>query len=275
MILRRLSESLKQQNWTAIWIEFVLLVTGVFLGIQVSNWNQERELAKKAALFTERLRDDLRVEVWRFEALNLYYRDVAGNAGRTLADLEGRERLPNEALVIAAYRATQYSEFIQYRATYDELVSTGAIGLITDQKLRRMANEVFSTALYANVKNEGLNSPYRVAFRKLLPLRVQFAVTNQCGDKPSELLDYKSIERPLDYPCKSGLTAQEIDAAAAALRADPGLPALLRLRVTNIYSAVGVWVMSEDTVDGMRVMREQAMTPAERAALKARPGAAR
>ncbi len=40
MILRRLSQSLKEQNWTAIWIEFVLLVAGVFLGIQVANWNE-------------------------------------------------------------------------------------------------------------------------------------------------------------------------------------------------------------------------------------------
>ena len=42
MILRRLSQSLKEQNWTAIWIEFILLVSGVFLGIQVSNWNAAR-----------------------------------------------------------------------------------------------------------------------------------------------------------------------------------------------------------------------------------------
>lgn len=42
MILRRLSQSLKEQNWTAIWIEFVLLVDGVFLGIQVANWNEGR-----------------------------------------------------------------------------------------------------------------------------------------------------------------------------------------------------------------------------------------
>ena len=43
MILRRLSQSIKEQNWTAICIEFVLLVVGVFLGIQVANWNTERE----------------------------------------------------------------------------------------------------------------------------------------------------------------------------------------------------------------------------------------
>lgn len=42
MILRRLSQSLKEQNWMAILIEFVLLVAGVFLGIQVANWNAAR-----------------------------------------------------------------------------------------------------------------------------------------------------------------------------------------------------------------------------------------
>lgn len=37
MILRRLSQSLKEQNWMGIVIEFILLVAGVFLGIQVAN----------------------------------------------------------------------------------------------------------------------------------------------------------------------------------------------------------------------------------------------
>ena len=49
MILRRLAQSLKEQNWTAITIEFVLLVLGVFLGIQAANWNT-------AALMTKRNR---------------------------------------------------------------------------------------------------------------------------------------------------------------------------------------------------------------------------
>jgi hypothetical protein len=36
MILRRLTNALKEQNWTTILIEFVLLVSGVFLGIQAA-----------------------------------------------------------------------------------------------------------------------------------------------------------------------------------------------------------------------------------------------
>ena len=42
MILRRLTENLKQQHWTAIAIELVIVVLGVFIGMQVSNWNEVR-----------------------------------------------------------------------------------------------------------------------------------------------------------------------------------------------------------------------------------------
>ena len=39
MILRRLTTNLRAQNWTAIAIDFLIVVLGVFLGIQASNWN--------------------------------------------------------------------------------------------------------------------------------------------------------------------------------------------------------------------------------------------
>ncbi|CAN5323481.1 hypothetical protein BH11PSE14_BH11PSE14_05760 [soil metagenome] len=42
MILRRLSQSLKEQNWTAIAIELAVVVLGVFIGLQASNWNEAR-----------------------------------------------------------------------------------------------------------------------------------------------------------------------------------------------------------------------------------------
>jgi len=42
MILRRIAEHLKQQHWTGVFIELAIVVLGVFLGMQVSNWNAER-----------------------------------------------------------------------------------------------------------------------------------------------------------------------------------------------------------------------------------------
>ena len=43
MILRGLGERLRQQDWIAVTIEFALVVAGVFLGIQMSNWNDQRK----------------------------------------------------------------------------------------------------------------------------------------------------------------------------------------------------------------------------------------
>ena len=42
MRLRRIIEHLAAQHWTAMWIDLVIVVVGVFIGIQVSNWNQAR-----------------------------------------------------------------------------------------------------------------------------------------------------------------------------------------------------------------------------------------
>ncbi|NWG91887.1 MAG: hypothetical protein HXY21_05195 [Parvularculaceae bacterium] len=43
------------------------------------------------------------------------------------------------ALFIAAYRATQYREPRRRRSTYDELISTGEIGLIREPALQDLA----------------------------------------------------------------------------------------------------------------------------------------
>lgn len=42
MLLSRVIEHVKAQNWTAIGIDFVIVVVGVFIGIQVANWNEVR-----------------------------------------------------------------------------------------------------------------------------------------------------------------------------------------------------------------------------------------
>ncbi|MEM1145818.1 MAG: hypothetical protein AAGI88_24860 [Pseudomonadota bacterium] len=42
MLLRRVTEHVRAQNWTAVWIDFMIVVVGVFIGIQVANWNDGR-----------------------------------------------------------------------------------------------------------------------------------------------------------------------------------------------------------------------------------------
>lgn len=141
MILRRLSQSLREQNWTAIWIEFVLLVCGVFLGIQVANWNEARRDRALETEYIERLQRDFHVIDARLDSNVLRWQQKTAAPLRLLADLKSFQAsgawprpkvdmlrdlndTPNGA--IPAPRA----------ATYVELLSVGKLGLIQDTKLR-------------------------------------------------------------------------------------------------------------------------------------------
>lgn len=42
MLLRRITQHVKDQNWLAVGIDFAIVVFGVFIGLQVSNWNETR-----------------------------------------------------------------------------------------------------------------------------------------------------------------------------------------------------------------------------------------
>lgn len=39
MILRRLSTAVRQQDWFTVLVETLIVVFGVFIGLQVNNWN--------------------------------------------------------------------------------------------------------------------------------------------------------------------------------------------------------------------------------------------
>jgi hypothetical protein len=60
MILRRLVENLKQQHWTGVFIELVIVVLGVFIGMQVSNWNGMRIEQARTAQVLDAFRADMR-----------------------------------------------------------------------------------------------------------------------------------------------------------------------------------------------------------------------
>ena len=42
MILRRIASALKRQDWATVLIEFILVILGVLIALQVNNWNEAR-----------------------------------------------------------------------------------------------------------------------------------------------------------------------------------------------------------------------------------------
>lgn len=234
MLLRRVIEHVRDQNWTAIGIDFVIVVIGVFFGIQVANWNEARLTRAKAEVFTARLHADLREEAWRYRFLLAYYNDVRDASEAAANALSGKAALPNEDLLVNAYRATQYKQGASRRATYDELISTGNIGLIEDRGLLNLAVRAYSLATLDNVVRESVESPYRALFRMSIANDVQRSLAGQCGDRYIKPGNYSDFDHVIDYPCKTGLSDSIIDEAAATLRADPQALRFLRQRIADL-----------------------------------------
>ena len=42
MLLRRFMHHVTEQNWFAVWIDLLVVVIGIFLGLQVTDWNEAR-----------------------------------------------------------------------------------------------------------------------------------------------------------------------------------------------------------------------------------------
>ncbi|MBU6199548.1 MAG: hypothetical protein KGP08_07815, partial [Xanthomonadaceae bacterium] len=214
-MLRHVIAHFRRQDWMAVTIELVIVILGVFIGMQVSNWNEDRETNQKAAVFTQRLKADLREEAWGYEMQIGYFDEVLDSAKQATDALTGKNSLSSEALLIAAYRATQFNGNTRRRATYDELISTGEIGLIHDEALRDLAMRVYTDPVIDQITQDGQHSEYRKEFRMAIPYDVQLVLADKCGDRVVPVGNYSAIAQVLDYPCATGLSPAAIEAADA------------------------------------------------------------
>jgi hypothetical protein len=138
MIMRRFAEALQAQNWISIWIEFVLLVAGVFLGIQVANWNEQRQLEVHRSAALARLHAESEAAIAYIE------RRIAIMAGDAELRTEALRRLTHNdwqgadpARMAKALDTLQYAPAVAPpRAVYDELISTGLYSEVGDPRLR-------------------------------------------------------------------------------------------------------------------------------------------
>jgi hypothetical protein len=233
MILQRLTNAIRTQNWFAVALEFVIVIAGVVIGFQITAWNAERQDQARADILTARLIADLRDEQWRVDGNAVYYAQVSDNAQRAIEALEGRREVEDETLVIEAFRATQIFSFPVIRTTYEELVATGTINLIADDALLAAAVEYYETG-QDDLSLQDRDRPYRHAFFRLSDRALYDALSDNCAEpRTMEIGDYAALTEILDFPCEVEGHDAAIAVMAARLRTDENLLPLLRQRAVE------------------------------------------
>ena len=136
MILRRVIDHFRKQEWTAIAIDFVIVVLGVFIGIQVANWNAARADRVSERHYLAQLRQDLKLieaEVRDQIEYENFQSRLAGEIGGVI-DEPGAdaERKIGVGLAQLTTRRTLRVE----SPTFADLQSSGNLEIISDPDLR-------------------------------------------------------------------------------------------------------------------------------------------
>lgn len=239
MILSRITQALRQQNWIAVAIELAIVVLGVFIGMQVSNWNADRADERLGRQYTARLIEDLQKDLAAHRAVITYYTAVLQSVERANTLLLD-PRSDARELVIHAYRATEVVNAPRTRSTWDEIVSSGDTGLLPQAALDSGIADYFSADGMRDSYERMVTSDYRRRVRTTIPLEVQKAIRAGCSDLNAG--SYQVIG--FVQGCTIDVDDRVLVATAAALRADPQVVADLRLQYSNVYSALGLLASS-------------------------------
>lgn len=229
MILRRVIAHFRKQEWTAIAIDFVIVVVGVFIGIQVSNWNAARADQVRAHGYLERIRADLDADLAGYRDRLDFWGKVSayGAKGLAYADASKAGDLSQWSLLLAYFQASQVAEFFTTQTTFDELKSAGELGLIADVELRDALAHYYTTA-----GNPALTErpAYRMRVRGVIPLAVQLYIWENCYASNmfggQEFLD-----------CKSPVDERRAGEIVDSIRGDAALMAELRYWMSTMHVA--------------------------------------
>ena len=143
MLLRRITQHVKDQNWFAVALDFFIVVIGVFMGFQVQQWSENRSEREDARQYLQRLVIDMDVAIERNNRQAKYALEQVEKSNTVLAALDSCElqKAEEAAFVTGLFSLGKTDMPIMVMGTIDELNSTGNFPLIGDLTLRRMVTE--------------------------------------------------------------------------------------------------------------------------------------
>jgi len=194
MLLRSITKHVKDQNWFAVALDFFIVVVGILIAFQITNWNEGRVNKINEGELIQRLETEFIAHEKLLTIRVERARDLATRSGKLSALIRAGQEPDNENYVkklIWASISTTFGEAPPI--TYSELVASGKLSELSDAQLR--------AALY----NYG-----RVNARWERGDRMAYAITNEhsqfrkslhiVAPPPSEeLVDATTVIRSYDW----------------------------------------------------------------------------
>ena len=180
--------------------------------------------------YTVRLIADLEQDLAANKAASNYYTQVLDSIETADRLLSGADPDAKE-LVAAAYRASEFNNNPVSRATWDQIVSSGHLGLLPDAAIKSGLPDYYK---FQNSNLVGIyalqDTPYRVAVRSLIPLPLQLAIREGCSD----VMDDINVISGFVDECRMDVDDTALEETAQALMASDTIRTTLRYQYSMI-----------------------------------------
>ncbi len=233
MSLRTLAGRIRQHDWLAVAIELLVVVAGVFIALQASNWNDARREAARGREYLQRLHDDMTQDVSHLDALSTFWARVLDYGQGAVGYAEGGVLVEGSAwkTLLAYYQASQVWPYRKPDVTFQEIQSSGDLLLIRDAQLRaRIARHYSATAGSQVVEVLWLVPRYRERVRGMTPWKIQQYIWSHCYRSDG------STQQLLD--CDAPVSEEESRAVIESYRQSPQLTEELRFWMVNLHNGL-------------------------------------
>jgi hypothetical protein len=208
LILRKIAEALKSQSWFTVILEVLIVVVGIFAGLQVDSWNESLKDRAKERTYLNRLQVDINRDAELLgQSISQSKRrtDRIVYAWRALGDLSLIDGSPCK--FVAGIQRASFNFFpVLYNYTFSEIVSSGHLELIRSSELKDELSRYYVAHKSAEQWMDSyrdLNVDYGTLFagvlsRHQLQAVNKFDIEGKCEITPDEA--HAAKQRFIDRP---------------------------------------------------------------------------
>jgi hypothetical protein len=138
MLLRRISQHLKNQNWFAVGLDFFIVVTGILIAFQITNWNEARQAKGHEQAILFQLKEEFTQIKAALEKQNSVRAKYVENIGVLIAAIEGTTSRPDDTIIkVALDDVRSTGRRPAQSAAYLQLMANGQLATLSNSELQK------------------------------------------------------------------------------------------------------------------------------------------
>ena len=140
--LGRISQALREQNWTAVVIEVAVVVVGVLVGLQANNWNETRKTERDVRSLMQNIRGEFVSNRSSLETTRDQLDAIMGASQRVLSLVRQEEIGMRETELDSLIELTFFwPTWTPSSAASQELVNSGKLSVLDDDGVKPLLFE--------------------------------------------------------------------------------------------------------------------------------------